>query len=212
MAFLKSLVALLSLVLFQGHGGESVGLSPSLDDQGDPRCLHNLSIMEVGETVQDHTLVSLCDLLSVGDDTEMTPSAWHCLNLQSALLTASRIGLNISSQSGNSSGRCVTISVPPGEHYLTEPVEFGDTSIHLRGHGEVPGSGDDPCLPVIHCNYTIAVDIERLFDLSYSYVNYTMNFHRSMFFIMEGLEVRSCAYPFRMEAIEHVRITNSIFE
>ena len=93
---------------------------------------------------------------------------WQCNNLQSALMMV--VDLTAQQQSMSD---CTSIIVPAGDHLVTAPVHFGAASVYMFGSGE---SSEDV---TISCNYTVDVDESRIFDLNYTYTDYTFYFNRS---------------------------------
>ena len=125
---------------------------------------------------------------------------WQCDNLQSALMVV--VDLTAEQQSISD---CTSIIVPPGDHLVTAPVHFGAASVYMFGSGE---SSEDV---TISCNYTVDVDESRIFDLNYSYTDYTFYFNRSEVVSFEMVQFVGCPFPLRLDTVAAVRIHNSIF-
>ena len=100
---------------------------------------------------------------------------------------------------------CVSIALPPGDHLVTAPVHFGAASVHMFGSGE---SSEDV---TISCNYTVDVDESRIFDLNYSYTDYTFYFNRSEVVSFEMVQFVDCPFPLRLDTVAAVTVSNSTF-
>ena len=121
---------------------------------------------------------------------------WQCDNLQSALMMV--VDLTAQQQSISD---CISIIVPAGDHLVTAPVHFGAASVHMFGSGESS----------ISCNYTVDVDESRIFDLDYSYTDYTFYFNRSEVVSFEMVQFVGCPFPLRLDTVAAVTVSNSIF-
>ena len=124
---------------------------------------------------------------------------WRCPELQSALETVASLG------NDSAELNCVSISVPPGDHYVTQSVYFAATNLHFVGGGK---SLDDT---TIFCNYTAGVNESRIFDLSYNYTDYTFYFDRSQAVSFDKVQFVGCPYPIRVDTVADVKIHNSTF-
>ena len=127
---------------------------------------------------------------------------WRCATLQEALNKSVDLGVATSPDDPY----CVHVVVPAGHHVITAPVNFGNASVEIRG----PVEAVRP--PTIYCNYTVNVDNERIFDLNYSYVDFTLNFVGSQYVSFRGVEFAGCPYPLRLEGVRTVAVYNSIFQ
>ena len=125
---------------------------------------------------------------------------WQCDNLQSALMMV--VDLTAQQQSMSD---CTSIIVPAGDHLVTAPVHFGAASVHMFGSGE---SSEDV---TISCNYTVDVDESRIFDLNYTYTDYTFYFNRSEVVSFEMVEFVGCPFPLRLDTVAAVRIHSTTF-
>lgn len=182
------LLLLIGASLYQESTCQS--LSPTL-----LTCAHTFSINE------DHLQLGLCQI-----STNSEPIAlWNCTDLQSALITIATLDLNSTSPPGDTAN-CVTINIPPGLHFITAPVHLGSTNVQLVGLGQ--GSA----MTTVQCDYTIDVDETRIFDPEYSYVDYTVYFNRSEYFMMSNMDFMDCPYPFRLDTLRTVVIKNTSFQ
>jgi len=102
--------------------------------------------------------------------------------------------------SGNLSD-CVSVTIPPGDHLISAPLHFNNTSLQLIGS---PAA-------VARCSYIPAVDMDGVLDADYSYVNYTLYFNQSEYFMVDGLEMFDCPFPVRLDGVQTVIIQDSIF-
>ena len=125
---------------------------------------------------------------------------WQCDNLQSALMMV--VDLTAEQQSISD---CISIIVPAGDHLITAPVHFGAVSVYMFGSGE---SSEDV---TISCKYTVDVDESRIFDLDYTYTDYTFYFNRSEVVSFEMVEFIGCPFPLRLDTVAAVRIHNTTF-
>ena len=139
-----------------------------------------------------------------------------CGDLQSALDSL----LNLSFPTNSSQAEdCVSIFIPAGDtHYITAPLFLGDISVHFIGVSE----SEDVCnsagingtmlpLPSISCNYTVDVDLDRVFDLNYSYIDFVLYFNQSAAVSFQNIEMTNCPYPVRVNTVDRVSIRNSLF-
>ena len=137
----------------------------------------------------DITLQSGCTATSPG---------WTCCSLQT--------GLELVSQLNATNDSTATVLVPSGEHVIESPVYLGSTSVELVGAGSIAGP------PVsIQCTYSIDVDQEQIFNLSYVYTDYTLYFNHSKSVSISNINLRGCQFPLRLDTIGRVEISNSSF-
>ena len=160
-------------------------------------CLRSIAITGLG---------SSCSTGDSPDSESNTTAQWQCYDLQSALAAA----VKLSSKNGmknleRSTSDCVSIAVPAGDHLVTAPVHFGAASVYMFGSGE---SSEDV---TISCNYTVDVDESRIFDLNYTYTDYTFYFNRSEVVSFEMVQFVGCPFPLRLDTVAAVRIHNSTF-
>ena len=135
---------------------------------------------------------------------------WQCPDLQSALEAAAAGMLNqvnstLDREEGQNTSNCVSIMLPPGDHFISAPLYFGATSLYLFGLGEGP---DDV---TIFCNYTVDVNESRMFDPNYNYTDYTFYFDRSQQVSIENVQFVGCPFPLRMDTVATVGVFNSTF-
>ena len=130
---------------------------------------------------------------------------WQCPDLQSALLAAVDLSSDLAVPENSEQQNCTSLAVPPGVHLISSPAQFFSSNLNMFGTGE---SSDDV---TIFCNYTVDVDESRIFDLNYSYTDYTFYFNRSEMVSFEGVQFVSCPYPLRLDTIATVRVANSTF-
>ena len=125
-------------------------------------------------------------------------SGWTCCSLQT--------GLELVGQLNATNDSTATVLVPSGEHVIESPVHLGSASVELVGVGSSAGP------PVsIQCTYTIDVDQEQIFNLSYVYTDYTLYFNRSKSVSISNINMRGCQFPLRLDTIGRVDISNSSF-
>lgn len=166
---------------------------PSFTDQTlQPRnCAYNFSVVQDANETQ-------CERADAGNSSSV-PFSWLCVDLQSALLAIANISDQRSTlppKEGMSD--CASLEIPIGKHFISTPVYFGNTSVHLRG------SNQTAILPTIQCDYTP--------DDGNSYLDYTVYFNQSDYFMMENLEMNRCAFPLRLDTVRTVVIKNTIFQ
>jgi len=127
-------------------------------------------------------------------------------DLQTALLMIAGLETNSLPLQDDGSSDCVYVGVL-GYHVITAPVDFGTASVEFMGLQEATGSP-----PTIHCNYTVNVDPERIFDPDYSYVDYTVSFFRSERVSINGVRFISCPYPLKLEEVRDIVILDNTFQ
>ena len=135
---------------------------------------------------------------------------WECSDLQAAMEAigaVAQVGRSIFGSGSTASllglsPDCAVLVVPSGVHYITAPVYFGNTSVHLIGTNDTS---------TIHCNYSLDVNKERVFEPDYEYPDYVMYFNRSASVGFEGVEFIGCPYPFRVDTVSRVSVENSRF-
>lgn len=127
-------------------------------------------------------------------------SKWRCSSLQSAL----EFILKLNTSENYS---CISVLIPSGRHVIDSPVHLGSTSVQLIGLQNGSGSS-----PTIYCTYKVDVDLDRQFDLSYVYLDYTLYFKRSRYVSIVNLDMFGCQFPLRLDTIGTVRIINSSFQ
>ena len=127
---------------------------------------------------------------------------WTCRSLQDGLRFVQQIQQQIEGVSSNS----FSLLVPSGEHVIESPMHLGSASVELVGVGSTAGP------PVsIQCTYSIDVDQEQIFNLSYIYTDYTLYFNRSKSVSISNINMRGCQFPLRLDTIGRVDISNSSF-
>ena len=148
-----------------------------------------------------------------------TSEDWVCGDLQSALDSLLNLSFPTNSSSISQAEDCVSILIPAGDtHYITAPLFLGDISVHFIGISE----SEDVCssagingtmlpLPSISCNYTVDVDLDRVLDLEYSYIDYLLYFNQSAAVSFQNIEMTGCPYPVRVNTVDRVSIHNSLF-
>ena len=136
------------------------------------------------------------------------PLTWTCDDLQSALdALPGLVGVApMPSQEGSNFSDCVSVIVPTGRHIVTNPVFVGNLSVQIIGNNDTNNR------PIVACNYHVPVDLDRLFDFTYTYVNSTLYFQYSDYFLMDGLEVMGCQFPLRLDTVGRVVIQHCIFQ
>ena len=150
-----------------------------------------------------------CSRLTQSND---TVQQLQCSDLQSALVAAAQLGSDYftpDSSEGLNTSSCVSIAVPVGVHFITEPVHFNDANLFLFAD---VGGGETEDVATIHCNYTEDVDESRIFDLDYSYIDYTFYFNRSEAMSFQKLKFIGCPYPIRLDTIAAIEVYNSTFQ
>ncbi len=146
-------------------------------------------------------------------------SLWVCGELQSALNLLSNIDRSSSNSTDNSIEDCVLLLIPDGEpHYITTPLFLGGTNVHFIGISQTEDisnraglNGSMLQLPSIICDYTIDVDLSRIFDPNYNYKDYVLYFNRSRAVSFRNIELSNCPYPIRLNTVVQVDIHNSLF-
>ena len=150
-------------------------------------CLQSIAITGTG---------SSCSRADQSDTESNVTAKWQCYDLQSALAAAVKLSSkNEMKNLERSTSDCVSIAVPSGDHLVTAPVHFGAASMHIFGSGE---SSEDV---TISCNYTVDVDESRIFDLNYSYTDYTFYFNRSEVVSFEMVQFVDCPFPLRLDTV-----------
>ena len=139
-------------------------------------------------------------------------SEWLCADLQTALMLAVDLTIGKASQLGNGtqdhqniSTDCVSILLPPGDHFITAPVHFGAANVSIFGTGTQSSDVS------VFCDYTVDVDESRIFNRSYNYTDYTFYFNRSEVVSLERLQFIGCPYPLRLDTVATVDVHNSTF-
>ena len=127
-------------------------------------------------------------------------SEWRCGSLQSALEFVLKLNTSVNSST------CISVLIPTGQHMIDSPVHLGSTSLQLIGLQNGSES------PTIYCTYRIDVDLDRLFDLDYVYLDYTLYFNRSRSVGIYNLNMFGCQFPLRLDTIGTVRIANTSFQ
>ena len=135
--------------------------------------------------------------------TEEGVTEWTCRSLQDGLRFVQQIQQQIEGVSSNTFSLRVSSG---GDHVIESPVHLGSASVELVG----VGSTAEP--PVsIQCTYSIDVDQEQIFNLSYVYTDYTLYFNRSKSVSISNINMRGCQFPLRLDTIGRVEISNSSF-
>lgn len=210
-------LTLIATLSFNIDGGVSVSpnctitmtINSSLNQTGPGRAIHNCTV------VSDHC--------ARGD-------SWMCADLQSALnkladLSQSQVQDSpldptigsIQAPSGNSTAEpidCVLLLLPVGEpHVITTPLFLGNLSVIFTGVPNLDSKSVDSTLllPTLVCDYTVDVNLERIFDPDYEYIDYVLYFNRSELVVFDNLEFYNCPYPIRLNTVNRIRITNSTF-
>ena len=151
---------------------------------------------------------NLCRRSQLDSQSNATTVQWRCTDFQSALTAAVELSsldcMEENSEQQNTSN-CISIALPPGDHFVTAPVHFGAASVYIFGTGE---RSDDAA---IFCNYTVDVIESRIFDLDYNYTDYTFYFNRSEMVTLEMVQFVGCPYPLRLDTVAAVRVHNSTF-
>ena len=157
-------------------------------------CSH---VVSINEKLWDEETTSPC-VEKVTDG--VINSEWCCCNLQSSLEFVMQLNTS------DSSFTCVSILIPTGLHFIDLPVHFGNTSVQFIGlkYGSE--------LPTIHCTYKVDVNVDRLFDLNYVFIDYTLYFEGSESVSIFNLDMLGCQFPIRLDTIARVRIANSSFQ
>ncbi len=169
-------------------------------------CLASLQSPNCSQSINITGLGTSCSRADQSDTESNITAQWQCCDLQSALAAAADLsGVEILEESQRNISDCVSIAVPAGEHVVTEPVHFGAANVYIFGSGE---SSEDV---TISCNYTVDVDESRIFDLDYTYTDYTFYFNRSEAVSFEMVQFVGCPFPLRLDTVAAVRIRNSTF-
>lgn len=129
---------------------------------------------------------------------------WQCPDLQSALTKAVNLSSGYTAEIPERQN-CVAIAVPPGDHLLKAPIYFNVSRVHIYGSGEKSQNSS------IFCNYSVNVNLTRIFDPDYVYTDYTFYFNNSEMVSFENVQLVGCPYPLRLDSIVIVRVHNSIF-
>ena len=135
----------------------------------------------------------------VGQMGSSNGSSWRCPTLQGALHKAVNLSMTLSEEDESS----VRVAIPAGRHMITAPLDFGSASVALVGSEEAT---------TVFCNYTVMVDPKRIFDSSYFYIDYTLNFVESGSVSFDSVEFVGCPYPLRLERVKTVAVHNSTFQ
>ena len=165
-----------------------------------PSCRRTLSVTNDGQN-------PACIRTQPSNDTVQ----WLCPDLQSALVAA--VGLSSSQdtiadnveQQNVSTINCVSVFLPPGDHFITAPVHFGAANVSIYGTGTQSSDVS------VFCEYTVDVDESRIFDRSYNYTDYTFYFDRSEVVSLERLQFIGCPYPLRLDTVATVDVYKSAF-
>ena len=179
--------------------------SPSSSQSSATNCSLSITITTGGGCLQS------CSRLSQSDNG--TVLQLQCTDLQSALAAAAEMDLNrVNSSSEDlenaSVSNCVAVTVPVGVHFITKPVHFSSTNLHLFA----AGGSDSNDTATIFCNYTVDVDESRIFDLDYNYTDYTFYFNRSEAVSFEKLKFIGCPYPIRLDTVADIGVHSSTFQ
>ena len=135
-------------------------------------------------------------------NTEEGITEWTCRSLQDGFRFVQQIQQHVEGVSSNT----FSLLVPSGEHVIESPVHLGSASVELVGVGS---SAEPPVF--IQCTYSIDVDQEQIFNLSYVYTDYTLYFNRSKSVSISNINMRGCQFPLRLDTIGRVEISNSSF-
>ncbi len=138
-----------------------------------------------------------------------------CGELQSALSFI----VNTTSNNSSSPEDCVLLLIPEGEaHYITAPMFLDGINVHFLGVSETEDlsnrsglNGSGLQLPSVVCDYSIQVDLDKIFDLSYIYTDYVLYFNYSTSISFENIEMMNCPYPIRLDTVEQIIVHNSLF-
>lgn len=168
--------------------------------EGSPACFICLSVGgNEREDKQQTTMASACLSAGQGMNETARPVVQAFTALQPALEMIARLEMDsVSAPEGLE--KCVTVSISPGYHLITAPVDMGNNSVVFVG-------GDAP--PIVRCN-TSEVDYERLFDPDYQ--DYSLRFVGSQQVSFVGVKFVSCPLPLRLERVRTVTIHNSTFQ
>ena len=161
----------------------------------------------------------------------MWETSWYCIDLQSALSALEDLSQSTQDRSfdlGNGSslpnqsstldtGDCVSLFLPAGEpHYITAPLFLGNLSVYFTGISQSESLGNRTSesilqRPSVICDYTVDVDLERIFEPDYEYIDYVLYFNRSKAVVFDNLEIINCPYPVRLNTVDKIIIRNSTF-
>ena len=128
--------------------------------------------------------------------------------LSTAEMSSNQVNNNSEDLENASVSNCVSIAIPVGVHFITEPIHFRSTNVHLFA---TEGS-DSNDTATIFCNYTVDVDESRIFDPDYNYTDYTLYFNRSEAVSFEKLKFIGCPYPIRLDTVTDIGVYSSTFQ
>lgn len=203
--FLPVLLATLVVYSNQAPPGDD---GSNLEPQAPRNCAMVLSVVENTALT---TSGRGCEPLAVATNSPDLPLTWNCEDLQSALdVLPGLVGvapLPPQDQLERSNfSDCVSLIIPTGRNIITTPVFVGNLSV------QIIRSKDTLERPVITCNYHVFVDLDRLFDFSYTYINSTLYLQYSDYFLMDGVEVMGCQFPLRLDTVDTVVIQHCSFQ
>lgn len=166
--------------------------------------------LAVVATAAGASIPSECAHCFVVGDESSSSAAENCSaglqrfsDLQAALVAVT--GLEAGPMSlPNGVRNCVSVSISEGLHEITAPVDLGNASVEFVGISSPP--------PTIRCNYMVNVDPKRIFDPSYSFVNFTLSFAGSERVSFAGVAFVGCPFPIRLETVRTVAILDSTFQ
>lgn len=184
------------------------------DDQGSQQpknCAYVFSITDPQALPSEGDCSQTVGATSVtGANSSVLPLMWRCASLQSALTAIPVIAGEITNlaslyeeESSANFSDCVTVNIPSGQHVIGTPVYFGNISVQIIGTAQNV---------MLTCDYTIEVNLDRLFDPTYFYVNSTMYFDRSEYFMMQEVSMFGCGFPLRLDRVGRVVIQHSSFQ
>jgi hypothetical protein len=171
-------------------------------------CLASLQSPDCFQSITITGLGNSCSRPDQSDTESNVTAQWQCYDLQSALAlvaAADLSGVEKLEESQRNISDCISIAIPEGDHLVTAPVHFGAASVYMFGSGE---SSEDV---TISCDYTVDVDESRIFDLDYTYTDYTFYFNRSEVVSLEMVQFVGCPFPLRLDTVAAVGIRNSTF-
>lgn len=153
-------------------------------------------------------------------------TGWNCIDLQSALNALEDLRVqdkffNLTNDSSSpdqnatlDTGDCVSLLLPAGEpHYITAPLFLGNLNVYFTGISLTESLNNRTTVvqPSVICDYTVDVDLERIFEPDYEYIDYVLYFSRSEVVVFDNLEIINCPYPIRLNTVDNIRIKNSTF-
>ena len=120
-----------------------------------------------------------------------TGAATTCDDLQSAIDWTENVAANLSLTS-----QCIEISLPNGEHTISRQIDLQNASVHLIGCGDHV---------TVKCSYFADPNLNGSREI------HTWYFDRSESVAFENIHFESCGFPFRLDTVRSVLVSNCSF-